>query len=48
MLLGGFEKEGRKLVGMLLLAVRGGGYPLSSSKYPTRRAMSADMDRLTP
>ena len=22
--------------------VRGGGYPLSSSKYPTRRAMSAD------
>ena len=23
--------------------VRGGGYPLSSSKYPTRRAMSADI-----
>ena len=25
--------------------VRGGGYPLSSSKYPTRRTMSADLRR---
>ena len=28
--------------------VRGGGYPLSSSKYPTRRAMSADFLRTLP